>query len=168
MKNLALVPVKASHILFFLSFLLLISCTKEEQTFKDFRASINGTLLEPGGECNRNITETDTVFAIHSQPMSDFTETFYFNNIPEVKTVTTFYDQDIDFSLLTVTDQLPGYKKYRPVSGKLVVNPPLNNMIEGTFSMVVVNIDTKMNDTVFIDKGYFKLSYSTYWIRELK
>jgi hypothetical protein len=165
MKNKAFGTIKANQFLLLISLLLLASCNKEDQSFNEFRTTLNGTFMEPGGECNRNIFNSDTVFVIHSNAMSSHSEMFYFYNIPEVKTVTTFYDQDIDFSLVAVTDQLPGTKTYRPVTGTLVIHPPSNNTIEGTFSMVVANTDTTMNDTVFIDKGYFKLSFSTFWLR---
>lgn len=160
-----IISINTNFVLIFLSFLSIVSCKKEDQSFNTFQAKVNDIPIEPGAECNRNISNDDTVFVIHSLAMNNSTEMFYFYNIPIVKTVTEFYDQEIDFSLLSIDDVTQGTKRYRPISGKLVVYPPVNNYIEGSFNLVVVCNDSIRNDTVIVNNGHFKISYSTIWIR---
>jgi len=152
------------HLILFALTIFILSCEKEEKTYSDFNLSLDGVVLSPGAVCNQIITDDSNVFNLQSDPNSTRSERFFISDLPVVTQKTEISAADLNFRVLIFDSDGRESTNYIPSDGMLILSPPDNNIIEGTFEMTFVNEENE-TDIVVLSNGNFKVSYSTYWVK---
>ncbi len=159
-RNLGIVFLHISYLLMALS---LMSCEKEKITYSDFYLKLNGELVSPGAVGNQIITNGEKFLNLQSDPNSVSNQRFIISNLPDIKQKTEISANDLDFQLHIFDANPLKSQKYLPIEGKLVLLPSNEEVTEGSFDLKLVN-ETNPSDTLIISEGYFKISFTTYWV----
>lgn len=148
----------------FLAFgLVLSSCKKEPIEYHELSADFNNIPFIDEGQATEVIFTYKTRYTVYNRFLG--TQQLEIRDIPYVHIESKLRFSDIEVvmnEVYHIDSNNIGVRSYSAVAGELVVQPISNGIIQGTFNFVMVNneVDT---DTVRIDNGKFKVTYTTIW-----